>query len=504
MSEFQKGRSPVRVPSDDEREFTEYYSISARVLYNLAVRILRSVEEAENALTDVYLALPGKSPAAAESGADAMDFLIARTHDLVILRRRARAAGRDDRPVDLESLTKNLSSGVCGERGTDSRAASVEPVIRGVIARCGSMTSAVVSHIYFGGLTVRETAGALSMTPAECRSRLHGCLDMIASRSGMARPAVHHKEYSVYAAAQALGALDSDECPEYIGHLAGGCDTCAAELTRYSLAAGKLAYLLPDVQPPPGLRDKILFSMRLARMVSGEPARPDTSTPESGTAVEEPAPEQEPVSRSALPDPVTLRKKGAAAILPGLLVGIAIPVACGLALYASSLRETIDRQSNLIESVQSKNTALLVEYDRFAGVSRFFESNGVVAVLEGEGAYPGLTGKIVWDTSGKSAMLQILNVPPDLEGSELEVSAVREGRVERLAGLPPSGTDSGNVLYRFFSMDPRTTIVPRGFTVSAVLDRGDGGRVVRRIMSGSIPDRKPAPAVSGRERRAVQ
>jgi hypothetical protein len=120
-------------------------------------------------------------------------------------------------------------------------------------------------------------------------------------------------------------------------------------------------------------------------------------------------------------------------------------------------------------------------------VSEFFESGGVVTILRGDATHPGLEGKIVWDTVGNSAMLQILNFPPDLGKLELEVNAVRDGRRERVAGFRADAPDSGNVLYHFFPVDLGDHSAPDEFTVAA----GDrGGPAYLDIMSGSVPSRQ--------------
>jgi len=482
-----------------------------QVLFNLALRVLRSPDDAANALTDVFISTWRETPDALTSEASAAEILVPRTRDLVTRRRRARSAGRDDRPVDLDNLAKNLSARIRRGEKLPEAVAALGPALCGAISRSGSVTAALLSHVYFSGLTIAETAAAVSITPSECLSRLYGCLNMIAARTGSDPRAGVGCGFSVDRAAHALGALEPAGSPEFLDHLAAGCPDCAAEVSRLSRAAGKLAYLLPDMTIPAGLKEKIIFSLQLARVVSGDAAIPGgENLQEKSEMPGMPAPsaredEAEP-TRAAVPgvpdkarDRVARLRRRPGVLLPVGLGILALTLACGLAVQTSLLRETIDRQSYLIESVQTKNARMLVEHDRLAGVSGFFESGGVVAVLTGDSAFPGLAGKLVWDTAGNKAMLQILNFPPVLEGTELEVSVVREGRRERVAGFLPQAEDSGNVLYRFFPVEPGPEPLPSEFSVAALQDEGTGERVYRKIMGGSLPVRTSSAGLSGRE-----
>jgi len=517
MSEIQKRPLVGRIAGDDAELFAAMYERCAQVLYNLSARALRSSEEAENAVTEVFVSAWRESSGLFDPDIDPADLLLASTRNLVIRRRRARSEGRDDRPVDLDHLAKKFKTRIQeGDGDTGKSEGTTDRAIQGAVSRCGSVTAAVLSRVYFSGLTIWETASVLSLTSAECRSRLHGCLDMIASGCGLERPARQHGEFSVHAAAHALGAFDREECPEFLEHLDAGCEECASDISRFSRAAGKLSYLLPDVKLAPALEEKILFSLQLARVVSANHEADEQETQLIAGAMVDMTPSGggedggDAFREHAVPDPGSARRSDGPVVGSRsprvsrvmLRVGLGactIVLAAGVALYTSSLHDTIDLQNDLIESVHTRNTELLLQYNKLAGVSEYFESEGLVAILEGNGAYPGLTGKLVWDTAGSSAMLQILNLPPDLEESALEVSTIRDGRMERVVGLRPAAGDSEGVFYRFFPVEPGYAAVPREFNIAAVADAGGNGKVYRNIMSGTIPDRRPSLDIAGQE-----
>ena len=65
-------------------------------------------------------------------------------------------------------------------------------------------------------------------------------------------------------AAYALDALDEGEVHEYEEHL-GSCERCREELASLQDAASALAYAVPPVDPPAGLRERILEQAREER-----------------------------------------------------------------------------------------------------------------------------------------------------------------------------------------------------------------------------------------------
>ena len=77
-------------------------------------------------------------------------------------------------------------------------------------------------------------------------------------------------------AAYAIGALEPDEEARYEDHLAR-CATCREELTSFRDTAGFLAYGAQPVDPPPGLRERILEQARAERpnVVPLRPRRPN-------------------------------------------------------------------------------------------------------------------------------------------------------------------------------------------------------------------------------------
>jgi anti-sigma-K factor RskA len=70
----------------------------------------------------------------------------------------------------------------------------------------------------------------------------------------------------------ALGALDAAERRAFESHLTS-CSACAAEVRALGGVAGTLPYALPQVDPPPGLRGRVLGTAASTRL-RPEPPRP--------------------------------------------------------------------------------------------------------------------------------------------------------------------------------------------------------------------------------------
>jgi predicted ChrR family anti-sigma factor len=67
-----------------------------------------------------------------------------------------------------------------------------------------------------------------------------------------------HEELEELAALYALGALDAAEARAFEAHLAGGCAACSAELRGFDHVVAQLALAAPAVEPPAGVREKLL------------------------------------------------------------------------------------------------------------------------------------------------------------------------------------------------------------------------------------------------------
>ena len=91
-----------------------------------------------------------------------------------------------------------------------------------------------------------------------------------------------HEALRESAGAYVLGALAAEERSAFEAHLAS-CAECAAEVRALALVAGALPYAVPQVDPPPALRRRILATIE-GRAPSSRPAPDVTRLPAQSTA----------------------------------------------------------------------------------------------------------------------------------------------------------------------------------------------------------------------------
>jgi anti-sigma-K factor RskA len=80
-----------------------------------------------------------------------------------------------------------------------------------------------------------------------------------------------HSRWNDDLAAYALGALDAHAMAAFAKHLSA-CDTCQAELHRLAPAVELLAGGVEQLDPPPGLRERILGEVEADAAVAGVPS----------------------------------------------------------------------------------------------------------------------------------------------------------------------------------------------------------------------------------------
>lgn len=482
MSDTFARRVMERIASGEEEALSELYRRHAQMLYNYAARVLLSADEAADAVSGVFQSIWSGVPAWPDPAPPPGVVMAARMRESLLGKMRG-AGKRPWREVDLWSIVSS--------RGAD--APDVEASCA-AIRKCGAVSTAVLAMVYFGGRTIDESAAGLSMTESECRSRLQVSLEALAGgNAGGRRPAPHGGKFQVDAAAWALGAVAPIEEPAYANHLADGCPECRAEIDRYSSAAHLLPSLLPEVRLPDDLHEKLLFSVRLAGVTASVKAGRERRGAEAAAEAEPAADRPDGARREGTEGPATVARSGGQSsgpwrryALAGGVVAVAAIVLLGM--YARTLSGRIEEQSGIVESLTDRYTELILKYDRLAGISGFFESRGVVTALNGTPEYPGLAGRIVWDTAARSAMLQVLNPPEELRHGLVRVSALEGDELVRVAEFRGDGgeTDRGSVFYRFWALDPGPEIFAGGFSVDVLPETGGPEGEYRSILRSAV------------------
>jgi len=154
---------------------------------------------------------------------------------------------------------------------------------------------------------------------------------------------VSHDVFEEHIALYAAGALERAERQALEAHLLTGCPVCHAALKESRRVAALLPYALPPVQPPPGLKSKIMRAMAqdsVAQPAANVPSKPSL---EAGAWLQH-----------IIPPPPTWRTHPAVAVVLVILLAVT-------AFYAMTVH---DRASTTLEDRRKVETALQAEAGR--------------------------------------------------------------------------------------------------------------------------------------------
>ncbi len=489
-----------RIAHADVSALMELYREHAQVLYNFATRVLHPTSDAGGAVVDLFLSLRTEShPTSPIQGATRNE-LISRMRGLLGGQTPVGTCRYQKRDVDLWSLVSRPVAEKEAAGETSAGDAHSVASVRWILRKSGSVSSAVLSLVYFGGLGIAAAAARLSINPAECRSRLHGCLEMLSVNGPVRRERrPDHARYSVCSSANSLGAITPAEEPEYFHHLAGGCPECDADISRFATAANILPMLLPDSKLPRELSDRLHAAIKAEKIPAAGP--PATQEPSAGVAARTTGAEAATGETAGWAARVaestherastrTLASRGDPQGFRVMVAITAVVAIVSLGIYARTLLTRLDDQAILFDALQDRQAERLLERDALAGIPGFYESTGIVTVLAGSSGYPGGVGKLVWDTTLGRGMLQLNNLPADAGDWKFQVRVAGEGLSMPITEFRPGGRDTGGVFYRFFELPKGVPFPPEAITVVASGgDANDPGEN-RTIFEGTVTARR--------------
>jgi anti-sigma-K factor RskA len=213
----------------------------------------------------------------------------------------------------------------------------------------------------------------------------------------------------------ALNVLDVDERDVLEDHLAG-CSACLEDLAAYTDTVATLALALPQEDPSPGLKGRVLSAARRARVlpVSAGNGRQRTS---------------------AWRGPRFGRLR---VTLTGLVASVALVLAVGSTVWALSLRSELDAQNARIASLSERAN----NYARVTSVLQAADTQ--IRVLEGTGQAPSAFGRVYIDPDTSEGMLMVRNLPPLPQGKVYQLWVARADGQRESAGVLTWTDRAGN------------------------------------------------------------
>lgn len=213
----------------------------------------------------------------------------------------------------------------------------------------------------------------------------------------------------------ALDVLDVDERDVLEDHLAG-CSACLEELAAYTDTAASLALALPQQDPSPGLKGRVLTAARRARTLpAGSRERREPASIWRGTRL------------------ARLRVS-----LTGLVASVALLLAAGSTVWALNLRSELDAQNARIATLSERAN----NYARVTAVLQAADTQ--IRVLEGTGQAPSAFGRVYIDPDTSEGMLMVRNLPPLPQGKVYQLWVARGDGQRESAGLLTWTDKAGN------------------------------------------------------------
>lgn len=171
-----------RVAERDERAVAELYDATARYVFGILRRMLRSVEAAEEVSQDVYLQVWRKAGAFDPNRASAWSWLALLTRSRAIDRMRSEGSYRDV----VDELEREPLASPRGNPGHDpeQQAARSERAekVRSAVGELPPDQRKTLEMAFFGGLTHREIAEVTSTPLGTVKSRIRSSLQVLGER----------------------------------------------------------------------------------------------------------------------------------------------------------------------------------------------------------------------------------------------------------------------------------------------------------------------------------
>lgn len=252
----------------------------------------------------------------------------------------------------------------------------------------------------------------------------------------------------------ALDALDVDERDVLADHLAR-CPACAEEAVGYAEVTAALALALPQADPPPALKGRVLAAARRQRPAGLDTGRRPPIALWSGA-----------------------RARRWRVSLSSLAAAVALVLAAGSTVWALSLRAELESQNARIAqlSVRAEN------YQRVTAVLQAADTQ--IRVLQGTGEAPSAFGRVYVDPDSGEGMLMVRNLPPLPPGHSYQLWVVGADGRRQSAGLLTWTDRQGNgyTLIRC----PETLARWQSFGVTLEPAGGSPGPTGPRLLGGAI------------------
>ena len=160
----------LRVAAQDAQALAEFYDLTAKPLFSLAVRILGDVSEAEEVIQDVFVQIWKNAPSFDPLLAPAFHWALSITRHRSIDRLRS----RQRRARLIENLETDAAANAPASAGADQDALAAEDTaaVRATLGTLPAEQRRVIEMAFFGGLTHQDIAKTLNEPLGTVKARI--------------------------------------------------------------------------------------------------------------------------------------------------------------------------------------------------------------------------------------------------------------------------------------------------------------------------------------------
>lgn len=416
------------VSAGQEEALTELYDAYAPMLLALALKMLRSVSDAEEIVQELFQDIWRNVFSAMEGTVH--PWMVTSTRDRALSRLRARGQRRQPQAFDPQSAW--VIPGLIP--------ASADGMAREEIVAALKTTSReeqqVLALAYYEGFTETEIADVLSRPVATVRTQLNTSIMALHHATpwhGTTAPS--HEGFTPESyASRALMVLDGDDARRFDAHLALPCEACLSYLRGVKQTVALLPIVLAPVPPSPDIKERILFSIRLSRVAEADlgirDMRPD------------------PLPSAAPPDLPESPSKGKR--IPWLMIGgmfLVLFILVGLAAYVDTLIDKVGGQYEFIQGQAHELSALKTELSGTREILSVLDSPMLEIVrLSGLSPSPESHGNLFWDAESKMAVLEVTELPYASDGTEYQLWIIlKDKSILRSTLAAVAGPDSAKM-----------------------------------------------------------
>ena len=160
----------LRIAAQDAQALAEFYDLTAKPLFSLAVRILGDVSEVEEVIQDVFVQIWKNAPSFDPLLAPAFHWALSITRHRSIDRLRS----RQRRARLIENLETDAAANAPASAGADQDALAAEDTaaVRATLGTLPAEQRRVIEMAFFGGLTHQDIAKALNEPLGTVKARI--------------------------------------------------------------------------------------------------------------------------------------------------------------------------------------------------------------------------------------------------------------------------------------------------------------------------------------------